>query len=274
MQLIEHHIKPGKKVFFASDLHLGTPSHEASRKREDKFVEWLCFIEQEAEALFLVGDIFDYWFEYKHYVPRGYVRLLGKLAQMSDKGCKIYAFTGNHDLWMKDYFQEELSIPVFHEPIHLQLNHKKFFVGHGDGLGPGDYSYKLLKKVFTNPVCKFLYSQLHPDFSARLATYFSRSSRKSQENKGEDVFQGKEQEWLYLYALKKLETKHFDYFVFGHRHLPLNIDIEYQSDALAKAQTKNEASEKASKYINLGDWINHFTYAKFDGEQLTLEYFR
>lgn len=270
MQTLQLNISKDKAAFFASDLHLGAPNYKASRKRENLFVEWLTSIEQEAEVLFLVGDIFDYWFEYKHYVPRGYVRLLGKLAQMSDNGCKIFAFTGNHDLWMKNYLTEELNIPVFYEPITCVLNKKKLFIGHGDGLGPGDYSYKFLKKIFTNKICQFFYRLIHPDLSAGVASYLSRSSRKSQENKGEDVFKGKEQEWLYLYTLKKLETQHFDYFVFGHRHLPLNIDLKIKSEASAETLTKNQPSI----YINLGDWINHFSYAKFDGTQLSLKYFK
>lgn len=270
MQSLQINIPINKAAYFASDLHLGAPNYQASRQRERIFITWLNEIEANAAVLFLVGDIFDYWFEYKHHVPKGYVRLLGKLAQMTDNGCKIYAFTGNHDLWLKNYLTEELNIPVFQEPITCFLNEKKLFIGHGDGLGPGDYGYKFIKKIFTNPLCKFMYRQLHPDFTYRIASYLSRRSRKAQENKGEDVFKGNEQEWLYLYAQKKLETTHFDYFVFGHRHLPLNIELNKESDE----GLPDKNAVQVSRYINLGDWINHFTYAKFTDKQLTLQYFK
>ncbi len=263
VQKIELNISENKAVYFASDLHLGTPTYKASRERERIFISWLNQITLTAEAIFLVGDIFDYWFEYKHHVPKGYIRLLGKLAELTDNGCKIYAFTGNHDLWLKDYLTQELNIPVFHQAIQCTINQKKLFIAHGDGLGPGDYSYKFIKKIFTNSLCKFMYRQLHPDFSYKIATFLSKSSRKKQKNKGEEVFKGKEKEWLYLYALEKLKTQHFDYFVFGHRHLPLNIELKTESEA-----------KQISRYINLGDWINHFTYAKFTNKQLTLEYFQ
>lgn len=242
-----------KKIYFASDQHFGIPSFEKSLIREKKFVLWLDEIKQDAEAIFLLGDLFDFWFEYKKVVPKGFVRVLGKLAEIRDSGIPIYFFVGNHDLWMKDYFETELNIPTYHQPKEFTFNNKTFLIGHGDGLGPGDKGYKRMKKVFTNPVSKWLYKWLHPDIGVNLAQYLSTKNKLISGD--EDIkFLGEENEWLVQYAKKKLEAKHYDYFVFGHRHLPMTI-----------------ALNENSKYINTGDWITHFTYAVFDGNDLELK---
>ncbi len=244
-------------VYFVSDLHLGTPSYAASRQRELFFLQWLDTISSNATALYIVGDLFDFWFEYKNVVPKGFVRVLGKLAQMRDRGLPITVFVGNHDLWMSGYFEQELGIKVQHSPIITDISGKRFFIGHGDGLGPNDMGYKLIKRyLFLNPVCRFLLQWLHPDIGIGIANYFSRRSRQHTGH-DDDIFLGNEKEWLYCYALRKLQTAHYDYFIFGHRHLPLDIQLNPQS-----------------RYVNLGDWIKYFSYAVFDGQQLTLEYYR
>ena len=246
-------LPPNKKIYFASDQHFGIPNHDKSLEREKKFVHWLGTIKKDAEVLFLLGDLFDFWFEYKHVVPKGFIRILGKLAELRDAGIPIYFFVGNHDLWMHGYFEQELNIPVYHTPKEFTLNGKEFLIGHGDGLGPGDKGYKRMKKVFTNPFCKWLFKWLHPDIGVKLAQYLSTKNKLISGE--EDVkFLGEENEWLVQYAKKKLETKHYDYFVFGHRHLPMEIEVS-----------------NTSKYINLGDWITHFTYAVFDGKELGLK---
>lgn len=246
-------IPAGKKIYFASDNHLGAPNQEQSRPREMKFVSWLDHIKQDAAAIFLVGDLFDFWMEYKTVVPKGFTRTLGKLAEITDSGIPVYYFVGNHDLWMNGYFEEELNIPVFHKPQQFKLNDASFFIGHGDGLGPGDKGYKRMKKVFTNPVAKWFYRWLHPDWGVKLAQYFSVKNKLISGD--EDIkFLGEDKEWLVQYARRKLDAKHYDYFVFGHRHLPLEIDLEQHS-----------------KYVNLGDWISYYTYAVFDGSELSLE---
>ena len=246
----------GKKIYFASDNHLGAPTKDASAPREKKFVAWLDDIKQDAAAIFLLGDLFDFWFEYKTVVPKGFTRTLGKLAEISDSGIPVYFFVGNHDLWMDDYFKTELNIPVFHQPEDFVFNNKTFFIGHGDGLGPADKGYKRMKKVFTNPFSKWLFRWLHPDIGVKLAQYLSVKNKLI--SGAEDVkFLGKENEWLYQYCLRKLESKHYDYFVFGHRHLPLEIELN-----------------ENSKYINLGDWIGYFTYGVFDGEKTELKVYK
>jgi UDP-2,3-diacylglucosamine hydrolase len=248
-------VPSGKKVYFASDNHLGAPSPQLSHPREKKFVSWLEHIREDAAAIFLLGDLFDFWFEYKTVVPKGFTRTLGKLAELTDSGIPVYYFVGNHDLWMDGYFEAELNIPVYHSPQVFEIGGKVFFIGHGDGLGPGDKGFKRMKKVFTNPVAKWFFRWLHPDFGVRLAQYFSVKNRMISGE--EDVrFLGEDREWLVQYAKRKLEEAHFDYFVFGHRHLPLDIPLS-----------------GGSRYLNLGDWIGYYSYAAFDGKELQLEYY-
>ena len=245
-----------KKIYFASDQHFGAPTAELSFPREQKFVRWLDEVKHDAEAIFLLGDLFDFWFEYKTVVPKGFIRVLGKLAEIRDSGIPIYFFVGNHDLWMADYFEKELDIPTYHYNQEFTFGNKTFLIGHGDGKGPGDNGYKRMKKVFTAPFSKWLYRWLHPDIGMKLAQYLSVKNKLISGN--EDVtFLGEEKEWLVLYAKKKLETKHYNYFIFGHRHLPMQIEVGENSE-----------------YINLGDWIGYFTYGVFDGEKFELKEFK
>lgn len=245
-------IPPGKKIFFLSDFHLGAPDARSSLEREKLIVKFLDEIKNQAYAIFIVGDMFDFWYEYRKVVPRGYVRLLGKLAELTDSGIAMYFFVGNHDMWMKNYFREELNMPVYFEPAEFRFNEKTFLIGHGDGLGPGDHGYKNLKKIFRNPLCQWLFGILPPAVGIGLANYSSRKSRAATAQ-SEEQFLGEEKEWLLIYSKEMAARKKIDYFVFGHRHLP----IDYRLD-------------NGSRYINLGDWINYFTYAVFDGEEMKL----
>ena len=246
-------IPEGKKIYFLSDFHLGAPDHASSLAREKRLVSFLDTISHDAHQIFIVGDLFDFWFEYKHVVPKGYVRILGKIASLTDAGIPVFFFTGNHDMWMSGYFEKELNVPVYHEPKIFSFNGKSFFIGHGDGLGPGDHGYKLLKRVFRNPACKFLFSILPPFLGIGLAGYLSRKSR-AYTGSSEDVFLGEEQEWLIQYSKDIMKSTHHDYFIFGHRHLPIDFNLMGNS-----------------RYINLGDWINYDSYAVFDGTELNLK---
>lgn len=244
---------PGKKIYFLSDFHLGAPDYETSLEREKTIVRFLDEIKSNAAEIFLVGDMFDFWYEYRQVVPKGYVRLLGKLAELSDAGIPMHFFVGNHDMWMRDYFQKELNIPVYYEPMEFERAGKKFLVGHGDGLGPGDHGYKRLKKIFRNPASKWLFGVLPPVVGMGLANYLSRRSR-AQTGSKEETFLGEDKEWLIIYSKDRLKEKNFDYFVFGHRHLPIDHRLP-----------------NGSRYINLGDWIRYYTYAEFDGTGITLK---
>ncbi len=241
-----------KYIYFLSDFHLGAPDEQQSLVREKKIIQFLTEIEDSAKEIFILGDLFDFWFEYKYVVPKGYVRLLGKLATLSDAGIKLHFFVGNHDMWMKDYFQKEMNIDVYFEPQHFSFNNKKFLIGHGDGLGPGDKGYKFIKKIFRHPVSQWSFGMLPPVIGMGMARYFSRKSRANTGQTNE-VFLGEDKEWLVTYSREILQTEHIDYFVFGHRHLPLDICLN-----------------ENSRYINLGDWIQYFTYAKFDGHTMDL----
>ncbi len=246
-------VSPDKKIYFLSDFHLGAPDVHNSLIREKKIVAFLDLIQYNASAIFIVGDVFDFWYEYKTVIPKGYVRLLGKLAELTDKGLPIYFFVGNHDMWMKNYFQNELNIPVYFEPKTFEWNNKKFYIGHGDGLGPGDEGYKFIKKIFRNKLCQWLFGQLHPTWGMGLANYFSKKSREKT-GTSDEHFLGEDGEWLIVYCKEILQKEHFDYFIFGHRHFPIDF-------------TLNEKSH----YINLGDWIRNFTYATFDGSNVELK---
>jgi len=236
----------GKKLYFASDFHLGAPNEEDSKERERKIVRWLDKIKDDAHTIYLLGDIFDFWFEYKHAIPKGFIRLQGKLAELRDSGIPIVFFTGNHDMWMFDYFPKELGIPLYRNPQVLNVENSKLLIGHGDGLGPGDRSYKFLKKIFESKICQWLFARFHPNFGIGLANYWSKSSRISNTKKGEDDFKG-DKEYLWQYC-KDIEAKqHYDYYVFGHRHLPLDLEVG-----------------KNSKYYNLGEWVNYYTYGVYD----------
>lgn len=248
-------MKQPEKIYFVSDLHLGVPTYSSSLEREKRFIQWLDEIKKDATALYLMGDVFDFWFEYKQVIPKYFTRLFGKLAEINDAGIPIYYFTGNHDMWVFTYFEEELNIKVIHHPIELVSNGKLFYIGHGDGLGPGDRGYKFLKRFFRSRFCQFLFRWIHPDIGMGIANYWSRKSRLGNGSAQEKHYG--DDEWLYIFSKEKLKEKHFDYFIFGHRHLPLDVQL----------------NEK-SRYINLGDWIVYFTYAVFDGTSLELKYYK
>lgn len=247
---------PNKKIFFLSDFHLGAPDATSSLIREKKIIEFLDSIKLETSILFILGDLFDFWYEYKKVVPKGFVRILGKLAEFTDSGIPVHFFVGNHDMWMKDYFQKELNIPVYFEPTPFEFNGKRFLIGHGDGLGPGDHGYKFIKKIFRNKICQWLFGILPPAIGMGIANYFSSKSR-AKTGQNEEVFLGEDKEWLIIYCKEVLKKEHFDFFVFGHRHLPVDYTL----------------TEK-SLYMNLGDWIRYNSYAVFNGSALELKYYQ
>ena len=241
-----------KKIYFASDFHLGSYPKEQSEIREREIVKWLDHIKQDASELYLVGDVFDFWFEYSTVVPKGYIRFLGKLAELADAGIKITLFKGNHDMWMFGYLKKEIGATIIDNELILDLNGKSCYIHHGDGLGPGDKKYKILKKIFRSSFCQWLFARLHPNLGIGIAQRWSKHSRIS--NNSDEKFLGEDREWLIQYANDILHNKHYDYFIFGHRHFPYEIELR-----------------KDSKIINLGEWINYYTYAVWDGQTLNLQ---
>jgi UDP-2,3-diacylglucosamine hydrolase len=242
------------KIYFASDFHLGSPNLEESHKREKQIVKWLTEIEKDAKAIYLVGDIFDFWFEYDTVIPKGFVRLLGKIASLTDNGTPIHIFVGNHDLWMRDYLETEIGVSIHHEDIIIKEGNKKILIGHGDGLGDGDYFYKILKKIFTSKICQWIFARFHPNFAFALAHTWSKSSRKS----GDEVkFSSKENEILFGYCQEQQKINPVDYYVFGHRHLPLELKMD-----------------KKATYINLGEWLSQKNYGVLEQGVLKLETYK
>jgi UDP-2,3-diacylglucosamine hydrolase len=245
------------KIYFASDFHLGAPNEKESRKREQLIVKWLDEIKIDAKEIYLVGDIFDFWFEYKSVVPKGFIRLQGKIAELTDSGIAVNIFTGNHDLWIFDYLPKELGVTVYHKPVIKEYNGKKFLIGHGDGLGPGDQKYKMIKKVFTNKFCQWAFARIHPNFGIGFAKAWSNKSRRNN-IAYDEVFHGEDKEQLIVYCNEYIKKDpSIDFFIFGHRHLPLDVKIGGKA-----------------KYINLGEWIRHNSYAIFDGENLELKEYK
>lgn len=242
------------KYYFASDFHLGLDLAISSKEREARLVRWLKTISADAAAVYLVGDLFEFWFEYKSVVPVGYNRFLGQLAEMRDQGIPIFIFTGNHDMWMFNFFERELDIPVYKKPLEIELLGKKFHIGHGDGIGPGDHGYKFIKAVFANGFFQFLYRQLHPNFAFGLAHFFSGQSRKAQNHDIRTPNWATERQVIFAAAHARQHTD-IDYYVFGHRHIPMQVDLG------------------SAQMFNLGDWMQHFSYGVYDGKQFSIHFF-
>ena len=241
------------KIYFVSDCHLGVPTLKNSQKREKHLIKWLNQVSKDAKEIIILGDLFDFWFEYRTVVPKGFVRLFGKLAELHDQGITISIFAGNHDIWMFDYFEKEIGIKVYHKEEIRTYGNKKLFIAHGDGLGPGDKGFKILKAIFTNKFCQSLFRLFHPDYGIKLALFFSHKSRQG--NINDLSYKGDDKEYLYQFIKNYPKEASIDYFIFGHRHLALDKQID------------------SSRYINLGDWISLFTYAVFDGDKVELKYF-
>jgi UDP-2,3-diacylglucosamine hydrolase len=249
-------VEKRKNIYFVSDAHLGIPDYKRSLEREKLLIRLLDVAKTDASEIFLLGDIFDFWFEYKRVVPKGHVRLLGKIAEITDSGIPVHYFTGNHDMWVFDYFSQELGVVMHRKPLERIFNDKLFYIAHGDGLGPGDYGYKFLKKVFSNPLSRRLFAFLHPAIGTSLALFLSKRSRLANGNKDE-IFLGEDKERLIQHCKEMVKFKPYNYFVFGHRHLPLDISINDNA-----------------RYINLGEWVKTFSYAIFDGHDMEIKYFR
>ena len=243
-------------IFFVSDVHLGSSVFNDSLEREKRLVRWLDSIRGEAKVLYLLGDIFDFWFEYKKVVPRGFTRFLGKLAELRDAGVEIHYLTGNHDIWIHDYLPKEIGLSLHKKPFVTEIAGKTFYIAHGDGLGDCSFSFQLIRWIFHNPACRFLFRIFHPDWGIRLAHAWANHSRRK-EWKNLKAFLGEEKESLVLFSKSYLQTyPETDYLIFGHRHIMLDILLN----------PKN-------RMMIIGDWMQHFSYAVFDGKELFLKQF-
>lgn len=244
-------IKKGK-IYFVSDVHLGAPALSNNHERELRFAHWLDFISDDVQELYLMGDIFDFWWEYKKVVPRGFTRILGRIANLTDRGIPVHFFPGNHDLWVFDYLPSELGVIVHKEELVSVIRDKKFFLAHGDGLDSSDTGYIRLKKIFSNKKLQWLFSRLHPNFALHIAHQWSKSSRTAKFDKEEEF--NVNNDGMYKFAQSFLKQESVDFFIFGHRHKMIDIQL-----------TEN------SRFVLLGDWIKNFSYGVFDGEKFELK---
>ncbi len=251
MKEITISLKNNDKAYFLGDFHFGSPNHKQSKKRELKILSFLNSIESDLKELFLLGDIFDFWYEYKEVVPKGFTRFLGKISQLSDKGINIHLILGNHDMWVLDYFQKELGMNVHHDIIKIRINNNLLMVGHGDGIGKGDFGYKFLKLIFKNKILRFLYRCIHPDIGIKLGIFLS--NRKKIGTKDYSISNN---ERIYNYCKQIESNSHHDYYIFGHSHQSIERKINNNS-----------------KYINVGDWIKNSNYLVIKNEQIKLKRF-
>lgn len=242
------------KIFFASDFHLGLRTGSDPLEREKRIVRWLDTIAMEAGEIYLVGDIFDFWWEYKHVVPRGFTRFLGTISSITDSGIPVHFFTGNHDMWVRNYLSEECGMIIHKSPLSTVLHGKKFHIAHGEGLGSSNISYKILLSIFRNKPLRALYSMIHPAIGMKIGHKWSINSRYA---KGISLdFLGEENEDLIKYSKSVLKKEPVDFFIYGHRHLALSHMLGQNS-----------------QIIFLGDWIKSGSYAEWDGKQLNLKTF-
>lgn len=253
-------------VYFLSDAHLGSLANDAPRKQEKLLVDFLEGIRGDAKAVYLLGDMFDFWHEYKHVVPKGFTRFLGKLAELSDDGVDIHYFTGNHDIWEYGYLHEECGVTVHHEPAIVTIDGKRFYLAHGDGLGDNDPKFRMLKGFFTSKVCQWLFRNVMPtSIGMPFGRAWAKHSRMKRtpfigqpgyNSSGEPVFMGEDKEFLVLFAKDYLKTKDadIDYFIFGHRHIELDLMLT-----------------RSARLMILGDWITQYTYATFSNGELSMD---
>lgn len=244
-------LNEGKKIYFISDIHLGVPDALSSLEREKKLLQWLHCIKPQLGALFILGDLFDFWFEYRHVVPRGYQRVLGYLSALHDEGIPVYFFKGNHDMWTFGYLEKEVGMKVFSHSERFICNGIEFETGHGDGLGPGDNGYKLIKALFASRVTQWLFARIHPNGAFGIARFFSRWSRNANHTRPEK-FISEETEFLIRYIKSTPADQRAMVYIFGHRHLVFDLKVDN------------------SHYYNLGEWFNEAHYVEFDGKTFNL----
>ena len=244
-----------KNVYFLSDAHLGSWAIDHGRMHERRLVRFLDSIKHKAAAVYLLGDMFDFWYEHKYTVPKGYTRFLGKLSELTDMGVEVHFFTGNHDIWAYSYLEEECGVIMHRKPITTDIYGKVFYLAHGDGLGDPDIKFKLLRRMFHNTICQRLFSAIHPRWSMWLGLTWAKHSSMKRINGEEPPYMGENKEHLVLYAKQYMKSHpNVDVFIFGHRHIELDLNLS-----------------KSVRMMILGDWISQFTYVVFDGDHLLLE---
>lgn len=246
-----------KNVYFLSDAHLGSLALKHRRTQERRLVRFLDSVKDKASAIYLLGDMFDFWYEYKYVVPKGYTRFLGKISELTDMGVEVHFFTGNHDIWAYEYLEKECGVILHKSAVTTEIGDKVFFLAHGDGLGDNDKKFKFISSVFHNRICQRMFSALHPRWGMSFGLNWAKHSRLKRVGGVEPPYMGEDKEYLVLFSKEYIKThKDIDYFLFGHRHIALDLILS-----------------KKSRMMILGDWIRLFTYAVYDGEHLFLEHY-
>ena len=244
-----------KSIYFLSDAHLGSWAIDHRRMQERRLVRFLDSIKEKAAAVYLLGDMFDFWYEYKYVVPKGYTRFLGKLSELTDMGVEVHFFTGNHDIWAYDYLERECGVILHKQPQTIELYGKIFYLAHGDGLGDPSKSFKLIRGIFHHQVCQWLFSGLHPRWGLWFGQAWAKHSRLKHEAEGVPPYMGEDKEHLVLYTKKYIQYHpNVDYFIYGHRHIELDLQLT-----------------KKARVLILGDWISQFTYVVWDGHHLFMQ---
>ena len=244
-----------KNIYFLSDAHLGSWAIDHRRMQERRLVRFLDSIKDKAAAVYLLGDMFDFWYEYKYVVPRGYTRFLGKLSELADMGVEVHFFTGNHDIWAYNYLERECGVILHKQPQTIELYGKIFYLAHGDGLGDPSKSFKVIRSIFHNKVCQWLFSGLHPRWGLWFGQAWAKHSRLKHEAEGVPPYMGEDREHLVLYTKKYIQYhSNVDYFIYGHRHIELDLQLT-----------------KKARVLILGDWISQFTYVVWDGQHLFMQ---
>lgn len=242
-------------IYFISDAHLGSQVITNNRKHEQKLVRWLEMVRKDATAIYLLGDMFDFWFEYKTVVPKGYVRFLGKLAELVDAGIEIHFFIGNHDIWTFGYLENEVGLIVHKGPFVTRLGNKTFYMAHGDGLDSRDHGYHFIRHIFHSKTAQKLFGYVPPRLGQGLGYTWSKNNRKKilhLENK----YLGENDETIVVFAKQYAENNEVDFLIFGHRHIFLDLEIKNRK-----------------RVIILGDFVGIYSYGVFDGEDFRLEYY-
>ena len=246
-----------RPIYFLSDAHLGSRAIPHGRMHERRLVNFLDSIKHKAAAIYMLGDMFDFWYEYKMVVPRGYTRFLGKISELTDMGVEVHFFIGNHDIWCSDYLEKECGMILHRQPLTTEIYGREFYLAHGDGLGDPDKKFKFLRAMFHNRFLQKAFSNIHPRWSIDFGLSWAKHSRLKHDNEGDPEYLGEQNEHLVIYSKEYLQTHpEINFFIYGHRHIELDLMLS-----------------KTSRVLILGDWINSFSYATFDGEHIFMEQF-
>ena len=244
-----------KPIYFLSDAHLVSWAIEHRRMQERRLVRFLDSIKEKAAAVYLLGDMFDFWFEYRYAVPRGYTRFLGKLSELTDMGVEVHYFIGNHDIWTYGYLEKECGVILHKKPLTTELYGKVFLLAHGDGLGDRDPKFRFLRSIFHSRFCQRAFAAIHPRWGVWLGQTWAKHSRLKRPGGEEPPYMGDNKEHLVLYTKRYIQYhSNVDYFIYGHRHIEVDLQLT-----------------RKARMIILGDWITHFSYVVFDGEHLFME---